>query len=296
MIQCVKFIASVDENYSVGHDGKLLFRDKNDLRLFQEITMGHVVIMGRKTFEEIGKPLPGRTNIVVSDTLENNIEGVKIVSQNLGVELEISKAIDEKKQVFIIGGATLWNRYKIFPSEVILTHIPEDKGYCDTQFPRDLVESMHEVESKVIGIHTNGREIVQKRYERRDDTIIMSRKIMEFTRFFPIEVEKEGGVKILPSAGTFHLDYMERASVKIDISIYTKPHNVAISSYVFGFLDNGVVPVSCDVGIYEHGEVYINVVCLNKNGVDLSFSDYFCKLDIIGNYKTLVFNVDRDGK
>lgn len=101
MEKCI--IAAVSENGAIGKDNALLWHLKEDMRYFKATTLGHPVIMGRRTFESIGRPLPGRRNIVVSKTLQP-MEGIEIVP-SLD---EAYNLVDENEKCFIIGGAQLY--------------------------------------------------------------------------------------------------------------------------------------------------------------------------------------------
>lgn len=120
----MKAIAAVDENYGIGKDGGLIIKNKADMKFFKETTMGYPVIMGRKTFESIGKPLPGRTNIVIS---RQNIQipGVKTVTG-----WEALTDLD----AFVIGGAQIYKLFLPYYDEIYLT---ENKGVyeADAFFP-----------------------------------------------------------------------------------------------------------------------------------------------------------------
>ena len=94
-------IVAMSSNRVIGRDGKLPWHLPEDLKFFKRTTMGHPILMGRKTFDSIGKPLPGRRNIVLSRTMPPR-EGVEIVS-------DISDLTADKDQtIFLIGGAQLF--------------------------------------------------------------------------------------------------------------------------------------------------------------------------------------------
>src|SRR5580698_643882 len=98
----VSAIVAIGENNAIGKDNQLLWHMPNDLRHFKNITSGRTVIMGRKTFDSVGKPLPKRRNIVVTRQLIS-IEGCEIVNS---IEGAIALCKDED-EVFIIGGAEI---------------------------------------------------------------------------------------------------------------------------------------------------------------------------------------------
>jgi dihydrofolate reductase len=102
----VSIIAAVSENRVIGKDGGVPWRLPIDLQLFKQITMGHHLIMGRKTFESIGKSLPGRKIIVLSHQTGYKVEGCW-VTDSLAEALEIAKSAVED-EVFIGGGAAVY--------------------------------------------------------------------------------------------------------------------------------------------------------------------------------------------
>lgn len=91
----------------IGADNQLLWHLPKDLKHFKEVTSGHPIVMGRKTFESIGKPLPGRTNIVISRKNDWFQEGVLIVG-SIKEALKFAKKIDEN--VFVIGGGEIYKQ------------------------------------------------------------------------------------------------------------------------------------------------------------------------------------------
>jgi dihydrofolate reductase len=98
-------IVAMTENRVIGRAGTIPWQIPEELRLFRELTYGHTLIMGRRTFESIGRPLPGRRNIVVSSRLPPT-PGVEI-RPDLDTALELAESAGEKK-IFFIGGADLY--------------------------------------------------------------------------------------------------------------------------------------------------------------------------------------------
>lgn len=92
-------------NWVIGREGGLPWRLSEDLKRFKSLTMGHPIIMGRKTFESIGKVLPGRQNIVISRQKGLQIEGVTVVP-SLEQALEVGRA--QEQEVFIVGGGEIY--------------------------------------------------------------------------------------------------------------------------------------------------------------------------------------------
>lgn len=100
-------VVAMGENREIGKGNRLLWHLPKDLRHFREVTNGHPVIMGRKTYESIGKALPNRTNIIISRKKDWFEEGVLIVG-SIKEALKFAKRIDE--EVFIIGGASIYEQ------------------------------------------------------------------------------------------------------------------------------------------------------------------------------------------
>jgi dihydrofolate reductase len=101
----LELIAAVAKNGVIGRNGQLPWHLPDDLKRFKELTFGHPILMGRKTYESIGRPLPGRRNIVISETLSNAPTGTDL-ARSLDDALNLIKSPQEP--AFIIGGAVLY--------------------------------------------------------------------------------------------------------------------------------------------------------------------------------------------
>lgn len=102
----IAIIAAVANNHVIGADNKLLWHLPADLKHFKNLTMGHTMIMGRKTFESIGKPLPGRRTIVVTRKENYNAQGCDVV-HSLNEAFELAK---ENEEIFVVGGAEIYQQ------------------------------------------------------------------------------------------------------------------------------------------------------------------------------------------
>ncbi len=130
----ISLIASVGKNRELGRGNELLFKIPEDMKMFREKTTGHVVIMGRKTFESIGRILPNRTNIVVSrDTNLQLPEGV-ILADSIEKALEVAREVEEK-EIFVIGGAQIYEQALPFADKLYLTVVNKTVGDADAFFP-----------------------------------------------------------------------------------------------------------------------------------------------------------------
>lgn len=116
----------------IGSDNQLLWHLPRDLKHFKEITSGHPVIMGRKTFESIGRPLPNRTNIVISRKTDWFQEGVLIVG-NIKEAIKFAKKIDEN--IFIIGGGNIYEQTMDLTDKIEVTLVKANLE-ADTFFPK----------------------------------------------------------------------------------------------------------------------------------------------------------------
>jgi dihydrofolate reductase len=106
----LSLICAMAENRVIGRNNSLPWHLSEDLKYFKASTMGHCIIMGRKTWESIGRPLPGRTSIVVSRNPDYQAEGAKVV-QSLDEAIKLAESvaeIDGREEAFVIGGAGLY--------------------------------------------------------------------------------------------------------------------------------------------------------------------------------------------
>ncbi|AYL94693.1 dihydrofolate reductase [Mucilaginibacter celer] len=125
----LSIIVAIAKNHAIGKDNKLLWYLPNDLKHFKDTTSGRTVIMGRKTFDSVGKPLPKRRNIVITRQAIS-IEGCEVVD-SLEAAVALCKAEDE---VFIVGGAEIYRQAIPLTDRIYLTIIDQDFD-GDTFFP-----------------------------------------------------------------------------------------------------------------------------------------------------------------
>lgn len=132
----ISIIVAVTANNAIGAGGDLLFHISDDLRRFKQLTMGHPVVMGRKTFESLPKgPLPGRLNVVVSRTMEAPADGSYAVAPSIEKALEIAAAAPGGDEVFVIGGGEIYRQALPVASRLCLTCIDSTVDDADTFFP-----------------------------------------------------------------------------------------------------------------------------------------------------------------
>ena len=129
----VSTICAIGKNRAIGRNNKLLWDIPHDLQHFKDITSGHPVIMGRKTFESIGRPLPKRTNIIV--TRDQSYQQDKcIICHSLEEAITKAKGIDSE-EVFVIGGGSIYAQAIDLVDKLYLTIVDDVIEDADTFFP-----------------------------------------------------------------------------------------------------------------------------------------------------------------
>lgn len=126
----ISMIVARSRNHVIGRDNQMPWKISADLQFFKRVTMGHPVIMGRKTWESIGRPLPGRRNIVVSRNANFQLSGAELASS-------LDEALDrlsEFPRVFVIGGEQLFKQAFDIADQLYITEIDLDIEGGDTFF------------------------------------------------------------------------------------------------------------------------------------------------------------------
>ena len=126
----ISIIACVGKNLELGKDGGLCFRIPEDMRYFKEVTMGHKVVMGRKTWESLPGKLPGRENIVVS---HGEVTGADEVVNDFLEFLEENAGSGE--EIFVIGGGLIYEMALPYAESLYLTEVDSGCEGADTYFP-----------------------------------------------------------------------------------------------------------------------------------------------------------------
>ncbi|MGF7082643.1 dihydrofolate reductase [Mucilaginibacter sp. UYCu711] len=125
----VSIVVAIGQNNAIGKDNKLLWHLPKDLKHFKEITTGGTVIMGRKTYDSVGRPLPNRRNIIITRQ-QIEIKGCEVVNS---VEAALDLCRDED-EVFIVGGAEIYKLAMPLTDKIFLTIVRENFE-ADTYFP-----------------------------------------------------------------------------------------------------------------------------------------------------------------
>ncbi len=161
----ISIIVAVARGNAIGRKGDLLFHISADLRRFKEITMGHPIIMGRKTFESFPKgPLPGRQNIVITRQSDYAREGIAVVG-SFADALTAANGVDE---VFVIGGGEIYREAIKNASRLYLTEIDASVDDADTFFPA--------IDTKEWHVTDEGEWIVDERTSARYRFVCLSRQ------------------------------------------------------------------------------------------------------------------------
>ena len=131
----ISAIVAVDKNWGIGFNGDLLEHIPEDLKHFKELTTGHVVIMGRKTWDSLPKkPLPDRLNLIVSNQPREILESLSV-----RISFEEAKAralaIGNDEEWFIIGGGIIYEKFLPFCDRIYVTKIYKEHDNIDTYFP-----------------------------------------------------------------------------------------------------------------------------------------------------------------
>ena len=162
----LSIIVAKAQNNIIGKNNKLLWHISEDLKRFKDLTTGHTIIMGRKTFESLGRVLPNRKHIVFTQNsdFKVNDENVKIVHSML----EIQEYIENKEENFVIGGAMIYNLLMPYVNKMYITEIHKDfEG--DTVFPKINLDIWKEVSrEKGEDIEQNDLEYDFVVYERKN--------------------------------------------------------------------------------------------------------------------------------
>ena len=127
----ITIIAAIAENNALGKDNKLIWHLPSDLKRFKKVTLNHHIIMGRKTFESLGKPLPNRTTIIISRNTDFKADGCVIVD-SLQQAIKASK---EDENPYILGGAEIYKQAIEIADKLDLTFV-HHQFEADAFFPK----------------------------------------------------------------------------------------------------------------------------------------------------------------
>ena len=131
----IAIIVAMAMNGCIGRHGQIPWRIPEDLRFFKKTTLGHPIIMGRKTFDSIGKPLPGRHNIVITRSPKESTPDLTYVTTMTAAMIEAEKYLSADATAFVIGGGEIYKDFLPFAETVYITHVPDIITDGDVFFP-----------------------------------------------------------------------------------------------------------------------------------------------------------------
>ena len=161
----INIIAAVSANGVIGKDGKLPWSLKEDMKRFKDLTMGNIVIMGANTYREIGKPLGGRFNIILSSKIRVCDDNV-IVLPSLNQAIEYAKSLDDFEDIFICGGESVYKEAIAIADRIFLTRI--DKNFDGDRFFPPIPDTFSIVSKRPIAdgnLQTTFCEYINKRLQ-----------------------------------------------------------------------------------------------------------------------------------
>lgn len=126
-------IAALDENNAIGNNNQLLWHLPLDLKRFKSLTQNHVILMGRKTFESLGRPLPNRQNMVISSKADYPVPDNVYLFSSLPEAIEAARNKDSNP--YIIGGGTIYSQALKYVDTLELTLVHTQMDKADTYFP-----------------------------------------------------------------------------------------------------------------------------------------------------------------
>ncbi len=129
----IALVAAVAENGAIGAKGTLPWKISSDMKLFKSLTMGHVVLMGRRTFESIGKALPGRDNVVISTTWKGDEADNIRVFESIEAAIEALKK-EGRKKIMVIGGGKIYQQTMPHAQTLYITRVKTEISDADTFF------------------------------------------------------------------------------------------------------------------------------------------------------------------
>ena len=142
-------IAAVDREGAIGKGGKLPWHYSSDMKFFKETTTGHAIVMGRKTWLTIGKPLKNRLNIVLSRDSSIDPQESLIVLSDIDSVLSFNKSLTT--DLFVIGGAQIYQAFLPHIEKWIITEVPLTVDGADAFMPDGYLEGFKVVDSKSLG-------------------------------------------------------------------------------------------------------------------------------------------------
>ena len=217
-------IACIGKNNELGKKNGLIFNLKEDMKFFREKTSGHKVLMGRKTFESIGRPLPNRENYVASREPLGELETSGKITRVSDLSAFIKKYEKSPEKVFIIGGASIYKQFLPFASELYLTEVEATDKDADAFFPninRTNTERGAYLRKVLKTSEENGIKFNFVKYTRKEKM-----KDPVFNLIKNEETRQKEGLELIPSE-----NYVSRAVLEAAGSILTNKYSEGYPSF-----------------------------------------------------------------
>ena len=142
-------IVAIAKNFAIGKDGKLPWHHSADLKFFKQTTTGNAVVMGANTWRSIGKPLPDRLNVVLSRTGDIDCPPAVMKLTSVDEVMDLAKYLN--RDVYIIGGAKIFEAFADMIEKWIVTTVPDDVEGADTFMPDDFLAGFTVAKTKDLG-------------------------------------------------------------------------------------------------------------------------------------------------
>ncbi|GIN22496.1 dihydrofolate reductase [Siminovitchia fordii] len=137
----INLIACCDLNRAIGYQGKLLTRLPKDLKRFKELTTNNFIVMGRRTYQEIGEPLPNRTNLILSKSGDFDFhQDLYVYNSAESILQEYYDHADEDAQLYVCGGEQVYNCFMPHADKIYLTIVSHKFENADTYFSTDSLD------------------------------------------------------------------------------------------------------------------------------------------------------------
>lgn len=143
----ISLIVAKGKNHEIGKDNELLWRIRDDLRLFKRTTHRHVVIHGRKSFESIGRPLPNRSNIVITRDKTYTAKGAFVV-HSLEKAIDLANKLEQQGEIFILGGGQIYTLSMPLIDRMYISFVEAAFEDADAFFPAPDLSSWNLISSK----------------------------------------------------------------------------------------------------------------------------------------------------
>lgn len=140
----ISLIVARAKDNAIGKDNDLLWKIKDDLRLFKRTTAGHVVIHGRKSFESIGFPLPNRSNIIITRNAAYKADGA-FITHSLAEAIELGKKLEMNDEIFILGGAEIYKQSLDVVDRMYLSEVDGTFSEADAHFPEISLDGWQQI-------------------------------------------------------------------------------------------------------------------------------------------------------